>query len=260
MKTTYKILLSMCVGICLICAGISIGGANQIHSLPFIQNLDLRIQANRISNFEQDVGYIRSLKIDITKANVTIHEDATRTSVKVKATNVYDGFKVKQDNDVLVIKQPHYWFKRINSHISQIDIFIPKGYTFDTIKLDAGTGKSSIYNLNARDIQINTGMGDVYFQNIKCQTLDLDTGMANTVIRDIECQEKMKLDAGMGNLTIDVIGCKKDFDYKVDVGLGNVQIGNEKFSGIVDHKSYQQGKALIDIRCGMGNVELRMED
>ena len=257
MKTVFKVLSSILVGICLICIGISIGGIDQLHSVSFINNLDLRIQAQPIASIEQDMGYIRDLKIDITKANLSIHEDASLTSVKVQATHLYEGFQIKQNNDELIIEQPCYWFKRYDSHTAQIDIYIPKGYTFDNIKLEAGTGKSSIYNLKANDIKIDTGMGDVYFENIKCQKLDLDTGMARTDVRYVECQEKLKVDVGMGSVTMDVQGQESDFDYKINVGLGSVKIGNQKFSGIADHQSYQQGKSLIDVSC---SVDIRLEE
>ena len=73
------------------------------------------------------------------------------------------------------------------------------------------------------------------------------------------CQNKLAIDTGVGSVSLGVLTQDNHFDYKVDVGLGNVTLGQKSFSGITDQTSYNGNQLLIDVDCGMGNVEIKME-
>lgn len=262
MKTFYKVIISLLLGISLICIGISMGGLSQVSSLSYISHIDFRWKAKQIEDQEVTLQDIRQLKIDVSSAQINFHENDSLNTIQIKATQILEGFKITYHDDQVKIKQPKYWWYRNGSNPVYIDIYVPKGYTFDTVKIDAGIGQSKLSGLNAKEIKVDVGAGQMTLHQISCDILDIDTGMGETTGDHITCRREADIDVGMGSSYLSLQGKEIDYDYNVDVGIGNVIIGQQEFSGIADHKSYQGElcKPLIKVSCGMGSVEIKMEE
>ena len=259
MKSLLKALISLIVGIGLICLGVSLGGLESLSSYEGIKNLDIRFEAKSIDDQEVYFDDIQELEIEASSVQVRVYEDETLDKIYLKASHLYEGFVLQHKNQTLEIEQPQYWWKKYSDFVAKIDIYVPKGYIFHDVKIETGFGKSSLYGLNSYNIEVDSGFGKLDLNQISCQSLKLETGLGQTTGHRILCQNKLAIDTGVGSVSLDVLTQDNHFDYKVDVGLGNVTLGQKSFSGITDQTSYNGNQLLIDVDCGMGNVEIKME-
>lgn len=260
MKTFYKVLISFMIGICLIVVGISIGGMSQISSIAFFQNFHMEWGYERMNDiYFESQNQVDELKIDVHQGNVQIHQSHDIHSLKVEAKNLYSGFDVYQDNEKVVVDQPHYWWFYQPGH-AQIDIYVPENMSLDKIKINMSAGRAKIDNIKADKIEVDSAAGDLSINHIECDKFDLDTSMGNTSIKYLTAN-KINADCGMGNVKMLLNGRESDYNYNIDVGLGNINIGGEKFSGIAKKQSHRNdGMKKLDVDCGLGNVDIEMED
>lgn len=270
MKTMYKVLISFIVGVCFIVVGVSIGGLNQIKMTQFpIFNHN---NIEWISNKKEDIQYtaqspVHELKLDTTIADIEIHEKSDVQDISVNIKNVYNGLKVYQEDDKLIITQPAYWQISGNSRKAKISMLVPKGFQFQEVDINTNTGKTYIENIYTKDLSIENNMGKLTMKNIVCHNMEVDTGMSQTDLNQVVCYQNLDVDLGMGKVNILLNQHKQDYSYSVDVGMGSVQIGNEEFSGFMEKTSHHNdshhndlGHCQIDVDCGMGSVKIEMEE
>ena len=260
MKTFYKVLISLLVGICFILAGISIGGLDQIDGNSFLSGLDFRWNARTIDDaFYQATQSINDLDIDVHNANIDFIE-TDGDHIEVKATSIYDGFKVYQSGNTLIVKQPNYWnlFKRYAS--ASIRIYVPKDMIFENIKVNGSAGTMKINNLKCEIADFNIGVASVKVDNMECEDMNFKLAAGNVKATNITCNNELSIDAGMGNINVDLVGSEKEYNYKINVGMGNVRVGSEHVAGFGSNKSHSGlTDKMINVKCGMGNVKVTME-
>ncbi|MGN1183300.1 MAG: DUF4097 family beta strand repeat-containing protein [Faecalibacillus sp.] len=259
MKTRYKVLTSLLIGVCLIGIGISMGGLNQL-SFYSLKGIDIRMDASSIDDVEMYCERVDEIDIKGSHVAINVYEDETINNIYIKATHLYDGFELKKEVNSIEIEQPQYWWKKYNNYQAQVNIYVPKDYVFDEIECDVGIGESSLNGIQAKTIKLDVGLGKMNLNSITCKKLEIDTGLGQTVGNQIHCQKQLKVSAGMGAVDLAVVDLTRGYDYKVDVGLGNVIIDQKEFSGITDQKSIGSSSFLIDVDCGMGKVSINRED
>ena len=242
MKTRYKVLISFLLGICFISIGIHLGGGQELDELSWFQDIDLRWNAQRTHDQEHVFENIRELELDLSHANVQIHEDNSHhQQIKVVARHLYETFEMKQEHDTLKIEQAHSLLKKYNEGSTQIDIYIPSGYVFDEVDIDAVSGHNVIRNINTHIMNLDASMGKIDIQNLKCM-------------------RELKVDGALGKVNINLIGNEDDFDYQVSTFLGSLSIGDEHYAGLSSHKSLQNNAKFIDVDSFAGKIKITMEE
>ncbi|WP_050636119.1 DUF4097 family beta strand repeat-containing protein [Candidatus Stoquefichus sp. SB1] len=261
MKTIYKVLISFLIGVCLIFAGLSIGGLSELGEVGFLSRLNLRWSASEMSYKDFVASYdIDELSIQIHKGTVQFHQSQDIDRIKITARQVYSGFDIFQKGDKIVIEQPHYWLNR-HYESAIIDIYIPEKKDLETVKIDMSAGDLSVHDLVANEVKIDTAAGRLQVNRLECNDLKLNTAMGQTKIKDATVQKKVNVDVGAGDVNLNLRGRQADFHKRVSVGLGHVRVGDSSYSGIADRESYDSdGKIELDIDCGLGNVNVEMED
>lgn len=265
MKTRYKVLISLMIGICLIIVGVSIGGFGQmkLSRFDFLNDYDFIWSPNKIDDVEyQATSKINKIELNTSIAEIEFYEKNDIDNIVVTASHVYSGFEVKQNNHELKISQPHYQFINDRDKEAKIKIAVPKGYQFQKIDINTSVGTTMIQNMNAKEVSIDNSVGKLIIDQVVCHSLELDTGMSQTTISQLTCQNQLDIDVGMGEVHILLNGHKQDYNYSVEVGMGSVQIDDEKFSGFVEkdfHDTHLKDR-YINVDCGMGSVNIEMED
>lgn len=262
-KTIYKVFIELGIGICLIFVGVSMNGMNEISESKMIQfnGIGIEKESHRIHDTHFVAReMVSKIEINTHKANVYFVEKENIYNIEIEAKDIYNGFKISQDGSKLEIDQPHYW--RWNSYNdANIYINLPIGYNLRDIEINVGAGYSKISGVKAHRVDINTGAGELVMKDLVCHDLDIDAGVGNTEIYDLNVQNNMDIDLGLGNIDIQLLGRQEDFNYKVNVGLGSVDIGHHHFSGITDQKMNNAfARQLIDVDCGLGSVNIEMEE
>lgn len=205
------------------------------------------------------------LEIDVSSVNIIIK---TGDSLKVETNNNY--IEAIEDKNKLFIKEKRHSI--LSNHVGSLVVYVPENFTWDgvylssqagTLKidslttkildLDVGAGEVQIQDLSVLDdTKIEGGAGKITIQNGNIHNLDLDMG-----IGQFELTSKLtgdnKVDAGVGKINLHLVGSSEDYKIKIDKGLGDAKINNEK---IQDGTMYGSGSTTIDIDGGIGSIDV----
>lgn len=220
-----------------------------------------------ITNFES--AEIDTLDIEIAYSELTIKK---ADSLRVETNN--NNIKFSQENKELRIKEKkHKWFS-INER-QELIVYIPEDLELEKVRIVTGAGKINIDNLKTerlafelgageaeikslnvtKDCKIEGGAGKLTIVSGNINDLNLDMGVGETNLNTI-LTGKSEINAGVGNLNINLQNSKENYRIKTDKGIGNIRIdGKEISSGEV----YGNGSNFIDVDGGIGNIEIDFE-
>lgn len=209
---------------------------------------------------------VSSLQLESHRSEVQICQVDGSKEFSVKTDGQY---QIYVENGVLHIKADE------NQIQHELFIGIPKDFMFTEAELDIaasnvmikdleakefdlelGAGRVDIENLTADQADFEVGAGEVVLSGGKVVKLDSKVGMGSIAFRgtidqyaDVECH--------MGNTDIILESGLSDYNYEIQCGAGNVDIGKDRYSGlsktkVIDH----QKNSTIKIECNMGNVSI----
>lgn len=108
--------------------------------------------------------------------------------------------------------------------------------------------------LNCSSISIK---GDEIFlvlpRDLQLYELNLELGASVAKVEKIEFLH-LDADVGAGELVISAPDEKESYDYDIDCGIGQIVIGDETYTGIVDTQKRNGAQKEMDIDCGAGKV------
>ena len=137
------------------------------------------------------------------------------------------------------------------------------------------------YNVFFENITLEIGMGE--FESkipLKCKRSTLNVGLGSCSLEDFSVTDYFETECDMGSLTIQgtIDGTSKiqcgmgtvklitqgnpdDYNYKTQVGMGSVQIGDKTFGGLSNKERFSStAKNYFDIDCGMGSIIISFVD
>mgnify|MGYP004501136097 FL=1 len=216
------------------------------------------------SDFENE--NVAFLDIDIAYSNLTIRKGE---SLKVESSN--KNIQCKQDKQKIEIKERESnWFN--NTKKEELIVYVPENIQFDKVNINTGVGKVNIEILNTKVLKMNLGAGETSMKNINItENAKIDTGagkvnITSAKINDLRCDlgigateisakllGNTRISTGVGSLKLDVFGKKEEYETKVNKGLGNVTIDEEKIS---DNEVVGNGENRIDIDGGVGEIKI----
>lgn len=217
---------------------------------------DLNINGNDIS----------VLDIDISAANLMIK---TGEALKVETNNKYINYKL--DGNKLTIKEKkHNWFFKKNK--SDLVVYIPENFMFDGVSIDTGAGKIEVEEINTRILDIDFGAGKANINNLVVESraeidggageisilngsinnLDLDVGVGKFTLNS-KLTGSTKIDAGVGELNMNILGSIEDYEIRVDKGIGSAKLNNQDMK---NERIYGTGINSIDIDGGVGSINI----
>lgn len=216
------------------------------------------------SDFESE--NIAFLDIDIAYSNLTI-----RKGEYLKVESSDKDIQCKQDEQKIIIKERNSnWFN--NTKKEELIVYVPENLQFDKVNINTGVGKVNIEILNTKVLKMDLGAGETSIQNINItESAKIDTGAGKVNIKeakinDLRCDlgigateisakllGNTRIGTGVGSLKLDVLGKKEEYETKVNKGLGNVTIDEEKIS---DNEVVGNGENKIDIDGGVGEIKI----
>ena len=216
------------------------------------------------SDFESE--NIAFLDIDIAYSNLTI-----RKGEYLKVESSDKDIQCKQDEQKIIIKERNSnWFN--NTKKEELIVYVPENIQFDKVNINTGVGKVNIEILNTKVLKMNLGAGETSMKNINItENAKIDTGagkvnITSAKINDLRCDlgigateisakllGNTRIGTGVGSLKLDVLGKKEEYETKVNKGLGNVTIDEEKIS---DNEVVGNGENRIDIDGGVGEIKI----
>ena len=220
-----------------------------------------------VEDYYKEFKNINSLELNINAADLKIE---TGEKLTIKASNLVSKIKVKEEDGILKVKQNKI---RVNNQSAGfIIITIPS--ELDNFLLNGGAGKIDIDELNAQKVDLSLGFGNVTISNVKfgstkisggagniviekslLNNLDLNSGAGNVRI-NAEIKGKSSIDCGLGEINLLLGGKEDSYTINAEKGLGNLTINNKNYG---DKVTYGEGKNIINIEGGVGNIYIRFQ-
>lgn len=201
------------------------------------------------------------IKVNSTKLNIINGESlkVTTNSNKIKVNEVNGKLEIIDKSNKMIKDK-------------EVTITIPNNYNFREVKIDLGAGETVIDKLSALiiDIEMDAGKltindieavnsmdidgsaGEILILNCKVNNLDLDMGVGKSSVHGL-ITGKSKIDAGVGQLNINLLGTLEDYKFKVNKGIGSIKLNG---NGLEDNSINGNGVNLIDIEGGVGEMNI----
>ena len=220
-------------------------------------------------NFEAS-NDVATVDIDVDFTNLIIKNG---DYLRVETNN--QNIDYKQDNQKLEIKEKtHNWFAKNDE--GNLIVYIPENLKFEQVKINADAGKIHIENLNTEKLNLELGAGETEIENLivtynckinsgagkvsissgKINDLKLDMGIGKFEISS-EITGNSKVNAGIGNLNLDIKGIRENYTLKANKGIGNIKIDKKEIS---EDAVYGSGENAIKIEGGIGNIDVNFSE
>lgn len=177
-------------------------------------------------------------------------------SVKVyndKGNNV----TIKESADTLKIRST----KRAQSR--KVCVFYPKDVKLDELDIEMGAG--SVYlnrEIQTDKLSVEVGAGEFEGNaSVTAKEADLQIGTGSMTFTDLSA-EKTSGECGLGELDLTMTGDEEDYNYDLQCGIGNMDVGSDSYSGFgkEDHISNTGADRKMELECGMGNVTVSFSE
>lgn len=139
---------------------------------------------------------------------------------------------------------------------------VPYNVFFENITLEIGMGEfESKMPLKCKQSTINVGLGSCSLEDFSVTDyFETECDMGSLTIQGT-IDGTSKIQCGMGTVELITQGNPDDYNYKTQVGMGSVQIGDKTFEGLSNKERFSStAKNYFDIDCGMGAITISFVD
>ena len=255
--------IAFAIYLCVIIVGALVG---VLGSFMFIFGTDKGISDNLERISIDTNNEIKEMNIDIKGAHLIIEDSE---EFYIETNNQY--IKTEQNKEKITIKEKsHRWFR--NNNESKLIIHLPSTIDFDKFYLNAGAGKIDISRVKAEDVDLELGAGQVIIDELiatkktklhggagefiiksgSLNNLDFDMGVGHAKIESLILGDS-DIDAGVGELNINILGNASDYELEIDKGIGNVELDGKN---IGSNTKTGNGINKIDIDGGVGRITI----
>jgi len=210
------------------------------------------------------------LDIEVSGIDVIIKQG---NEFKAETNNKY--IKTRQNgNKLYITEKSHSWFSRRDG--SDLVVYVPSDYIFDVVSIENGAGKIDIDFLSSKKIyfdlgagkvtidnllvlnetEIDGGAGTIVIENGSLNNLDLDMGLGKLSLTS-ELIGESEIDAGVGEVNLNLIGNINKYKIKLDKGIGSAKFGSKQMESNI---YYGNGSNIIDIDGGIGSIKIDFLD
>lgn len=240
---------------------------------------------------------IENLDLEFDFGSLTIEpSDGEEIEMEVRYRSVWEKYHRSitwtQDEDTLeIVDKVDNKIFRLFHHgkdDARLTLRIPKDKVFDELKLEIGVAEAKVSLdacLAASEMNLSIGAGELLCNSeegkpiLKADELNLDLGAGSAQLRGIEAAalsaecgagelllervtaQDVDIDSGVGRIALEMTGKKEYYNYNVECGIGQVQIGDTSYSGLGTEKSIDNGADWnMDIECGIGEVDVSFTD
>lgn len=185
--------------------------------------------SNTDTEFEADC---ENLEIELVAGTLEIYySDVEHIQVEQEGVK---GFKSYMDDKTLHIEGGSKI--GINQADMNITVILPQNMKFKEVDLEVGAGEAIIDDLNADNVSIEVGAGEAII-----------TGL---VVKELQAE------VGAGELNLELEGEENDYNYDLECGIGEIQIGDSSYTGLGKEQIKENPGAnkKIDLECGVGEI------
>ena len=194
--------------------------------------------ARAVDENEED-STVYQLKYQPTKLDIELkYDELILEEGDSFCVRVYDdsgkNVTVKESSDTLKVRSTKKLSKTRKVHISY-----PEDVKLQELEIEMGAGEFESKNpVTAREADLEIGTGSMTFADLSARKTDG------------EC--------GLGELDLTLTGTQEDYNYDLECGVGNLDVGSDSYSGLGREKTISNKGAdrKLDLECGMGNISV----
>ena len=171
---------------------------------------------------------------------------------------VYDdsgkNVTVKESSDTLKVKST----KKLSKN-RKVCISYPEDVKLQELEIEMGAG--TVYlnrDIETEKLSVEMGAGEFESKNpVTAREADLEIGTGSMTFADLSAR-KTDGECGLGELDLTLTGTQEDYNYDLECGVGNLDVGSDSYSGLGREKSISNKGAdrKLNLECGMGNISV----
>ena len=207
---------------------------------------------------EED-GTVYQLKYQPTKLDIELkYDELILEEGDSFCVRVYDdngkNVTVKESSDTLKVRST----KKL-SKTRKVCISYPKDVKLQELEIEMGAG--TVYlnrDIDTEKLSVEMGAGEFDSKNpVTAEEADLEIGTGSMTFADLSAK-KISGECGLGELDLTMTGMQEDYNYDLECGVGNLDVGSDSYSGLGREKNISNTDAdrKLDLECGMGNVSV----
>ena len=220
----------------------------------------------KIDEFSDDA---KILSIDVAATKLEIKKGDTlrveNNNKNISARQVSEKVEIKEKN--------HGFFGGVNNSV--VTIYVPDDMEFDKVYISTGAGALSIEKLITDELDLELGAGRIVIDNLdvkeKCKInsgagavdiehasihdLDLNVGIGKFALNSI-LEGSSKIEAGVGELSINLLDDDDNYRIEASKGLGSLRIGGKSYG---DEVNYGDGNNKIVVEGGIGSININFK-
>lgn len=275
--------VSIVVGGVLVVLGMTMGG--QLGNTSDIWEIDkhgntntVRVEGHSVGSngaSEDEFKNIKNLDFQLAAGDVTITEGDC-FSVSGTSINSY----ISDDGQTwhLESPKPRKWYSWLYRRGGEWEITLPRNCQFDQVTLNFAAAEVDIAFISAEKLTIQGAAGEANIQHmIARKSVDLTIGAGSLEVENgeldgdsrIKCGAgsmdltlsrlvgSMDADCGMGTIDLTLPGTRGQYNIASQAGMGQVQIEHNNED---HHQAGAEILADLDLKCGMGEIEVEFDD
>ena len=212
-----------------------------------------------VGNESATDGIVYQLKYQPTKLDIELkYDELILEEGDSFCVRVYDdsgkNVTVKESSDTLKVRST----KKLSKN-RKVCISYPEDVKLQELEIEMGAG--TVYlnrDIETEKLSVEMGAGEFDSKNpVTAEEADLEIGTGSMTFADLSAK-KISGECGLGELDLTMTGTQEDYNYDLECGVGNLDIGSDSYSGLGREKSISNTGAdrKLDLECGMGNVSV----
>ncbi|MDD7220000.1 MAG: DUF2807 domain-containing protein [Clostridia bacterium] len=196
-----------------------------IHNTPDRIEIDLNYEELILENGDEF-----SVKVSSNKNDIQVRENGN--NLEIKSTK-----KLKGSRKVYLYYPDSASLKELDIEMGAGSVAFNKDITVDKLSIDVGAGDfSNSGSITAGETELKAGTGNLQAHNL------------STRVIEGEC--------GIGNMELELTGKESDYNFSLECGVGDIEIGQNSFSGLGKDKKINNPGAghTMNLECGIGNI------
>ena len=234
-------------------------------------------QAVESGDLEREFRNLTAVKLDIELGGCELEiQPSDDENFHITATNVgkFQAYEKGEELNIMATRKA-----KEDIQECKILLYLPQGYTWEKIDIEVGAGAVRIRNMKATEIELEVGAGQILAEYLETEKLDISVGAGEARLDDMKVYDldvsvgmgnltacgivegKADAECSMGNVTLQLAGAQADYDYEIECVMGNIRLGEEKYSKKVEEKTINNGAGRkISLECSMGNIEVTFDN
>lgn len=230
------------VGMLLVVMGAVFGGMRDIgkYVSEGLGKLNINVESLGIPDFKLDFDISQYSAVNGEVEETFAADEINGVVIKVKGGDIDvkssdSDFDVSGDGlNIRVFERENIMY--VVADAMDATIKIPDIY-LEKFELEAGGGDIDVSAaVTAADFALNAGLGDV-------------------MVREADC-EKMSVNVGAGNVEIMLTGEEQDYNYNINLAVGELTLGGSQYDGKVVKNMNNDSDKTVDLNVSTGNVEI----